>query len=433
MDGVVMKFIGLVALVIFSAAGFSLSAQPVTTSPPTVRRAGEPVAAIVNDDVITQRDVDLRMKLALYNANLADTPDMRSRLLAPLLQRMIDEDLKIQAAAQQKIIVSPEDIKAQIEALELQNHLPPGGLVKLLASQGIEIDALRQQIRAEIAWSGLVRHVLAREVRVSESAVTTRLDAIRANLGKPEYHVAEITLGVDDPKNEGKVRDLAERLTEQVRKGAPFGAIAQQFSQAGAPDGNLGWVSEGMLDDEFIAALDNLAPHGVTPPIRTSDGYHILTLLEKRKVGEGMGSGPTVDLMMIELNSLPSAKSAERDLQMQHLRQILAPARNCDDLTELSRQVPSATITVTKKLPETEIPTRVAPLIKDLSPGQLSEPIDAPKGRRFYAVCERSQGNSEQLPTADEIRHRMEEEQLELVVRRHLLTLRRGAFIDIRL
>jgi peptidyl-prolyl cis-trans isomerase SurA len=405
MDGVVMKFIGLVALVIFSAAGFSLSAQPVTTSPPTVRRADEPVAAIVNDDVITQRDVDLRMKLALYNANLADTPDMRSRLLAPLLQRMIDEDLKIQAAAQQKIIVSPEDIKAQIEALELQNHLPPGGLVKLLASQGIEIDALRQQIRAEIAWSGLVRHVLAREVRVSES----------------------------DPKNEGKVRDLAERLTEQVRKGAPFGAIAQQFSQAGAPDGNLGWVSEGMLDDEFIAALDNLAPHGVTPPIRTSDGYHILTLLEKRKVGEGMGSGPTVDLMMIELNSLPSAKSAERDLQMQHLRQILAPARNCDDLTELSRQVPSATITVTKKLPETEIPTRVAPLIKDLSPGQLSEPIDAPKGRRFYAVCERSQGNSEQLPTADEIRHRMEEEQLELVVRRHLLTLRRGAFIDIRL
>ncbi len=400
-----MKFIGLVALVIFSAAGFSLSAQPVTTSPPTVRRADEPVAAIVNDDVITQRDVDLRMKLALYNANLADTPDMRSRLLAPLLQRMIDEDLKIQAAAQQKIIVSPEDIKAQIEALELQNHLPPGGLVKLLASQGIEIDALRQQIRAEIAWSGLVRHVLAREVRVSES----------------------------DPKNEGKVRDLAERLTEQVRKGAPFGAIAQQFSQAGAPDGNLGWVSEGMLDDEFIAALDNLAPHGVTPPIRTSDGYHILTLLEKRKVGEGMGSGPTVDLMMIELNSLPSAKSAERDLQMQHLRQILAPARNCDDLTELSRQVPSATITVTKKLPETEIPTRVAPLIKDLSPGQLSEPIDAPKGRRFYAVCERSQGNSEQLPTADEIRHRMEEEQLELVVRRHLLTLRRGAFIDIRL
>jgi peptidyl-prolyl cis-trans isomerase SurA len=357
---------------------------------------------------------------------------MRSRVLGPLLRRLIDEDLKIQAATRQRIVVSADDIAAQMAAIEQQNHLPPGGLVKRLAGAGIEAEALRQQIRAEIAWAALVRHVLVREVHVSESAVTARLDAIRANLGKPEYRVSEIYLGVDDSKNEAEVRDLAERLTEQMRRGAPFAAIAQQFSQTGAAEGNLGWVSEGMLDDSLMAALDSLPPKGVTPPIRTTDGYHILMLLEKRKVGEGMGSGATVDMMIIDLNSLPSAKQAERDLQMRRLREILAPARSCDDLTRLAGQAPSASITIKEKLPDSQIPADVASLIKDLAPGQISEPIDEPKGRRFFAVCGRAAGNPNELPSAEIIRHQMEQEQLELVVRRHLLTLNRGAIVQIR-
>lgn len=421
------------ALLILWAASLPAYAQPVTALPSRATQdSGEPIAAIVNDDVITKRDLEQRTRLALLNANLPDTPDMRSRVVGPLLRRLIDEDLKIQLAARQQITVSSDEITAQMDAIEQRNHLSGGGLVKLLTSKGIETEAIRQQIRADLAWSGLVRQVLAREVRVSENAVTTRLDAIRANLGKPEYHASEIYLNVEEEKDAAGVRDLAERLAEQMRRGAPFAAVAQQFGQAGAADGNLGWVSEGMLDDALLAALDSLQPNMVTAPIRTTDGYHILMLLEKRKVGEGMGSGPTVDMMMIELNSLSSANQTERDLQMQHLREVLAPAKNCDDLSRLSKQAPSAVVTFMEKLPETQIPAKVQPLVRELPPGQISEPLDAPKGRRFFAVCGRSQGNSDGLPSAEDIRHRMQEEQLELVVRRHLLNLHSGAFVEIR-
>ena len=420
-----MNVLRLFAFFAFSSASFSAYAQPAA-------RPAEPIVAVVNDDVITQRDVEQRMKLALFSSNLPDTPDMRSRVQGSLLRRMIDEDLKIQLAAKQKIAVSANDIAAQMESIEQQNHLPAGGLVKLLAAKGIETEALRQQLRADIAWAVLVRHVMAREVHISENAVTTRLDAIRANLGKPEYHVSEIYLDVESEKDEAEVRALAERLTEQMSKGAPFEAIARQFNQSGAADGNLGWVSEGMLDDELLKALNSLQPNAVTPPIRTTDGYHILLLQEKRKVGEGMGSGPTVDLMTIELNSLASANQAERDSQMHRLLEILAPAKNCDDLTRLAKQIPSAALDIAEKRPEAQMPAKVVSLTKGLSPGQISEPIDIPKGRRFFAVCGRASGNSDELPSADDIRHQMEEEQLELVVRRHLLELHRGAVIDIR-
>ena len=416
-----MNFLRLVAFILLSVSLFPAYAQ-----------TSESVAAVVNGEVITQHDLEERTKLALFSANLADTPDMRSRVVGPLLRRLADEELKIQAAAKEKVTVSAEDIAAQMEAIEQQNHLQPGGLVKLLASKGVEGAALRQQVRADIAWARLVHQVLVRRMHVSEDAVATRLDAIKANLGKPEYHAFEIYLSVDNPKDETQVRDLAERLSEQMRQGAPFTAIARQFNQAGAADGNLGWVSEGMLDDELLTALDRLQPNGVTPPIRTTDGYHILMLQERRKVGEGIGAGSAVDLMIIDLNSLTSAGQAERDMQMQHLRDILAPAKSCDDLAGLSKQAPSASVTRMEKLPETQIPTQVVPLIKDLPPGRISQPIDTPKGRRFFAVCGRTSGNADGLPSADDIRHQMEDEQLELLTRRYLIDLQRGAVVDIR-
>jgi len=427
-----MQVLRLCALVVFSAASFSAYAQPAATPPSLATRSGEPVAAVVNDDVITQRDVEQRTKLALLTSNLADTPEMRSRVQGSVVRRLVDDDLKIQAATKRKISVSADDISAQMSAIEQQNHLPAGGLAKLLTSKGIEAETLRQQIRADIAWSRLVGQVLAQGVHISENAVATRLDAIRANLGKPEYRASEIYLDVESAKDEAQARDLAERLSEQMHQGAPFEAIARQFNQSGSADGNLGWVSDGMLDDELLAALDRLQPNGVTPPIRTTDGYHILMLQEKRKVGEGLGGGGTVDVMTIDLNSLLSAGPVERDMQMQRLREILAPAGSCDDLTRLSKQIPSASLSIAEKLPQTQVPTKVAALIKDLPPGRISEPIDTPKGRRFFAVCGRTAGNSDGLPSADDIRLRMEEEQLELLARRQMLDLHRNAIIDIR-
>jgi len=427
-----MQVLWLFALFVFAVSPFSAEAQPPANPPsPAPQRRVEPFAAIVNDDTITQRELEQRIKLSLFSSNLPDTPEMRKKVLEPLLRRLIDEDLKIQALAKEGVTIPAEDITAQMTAIEQRNHMPPGGLVKMLASQGVEPEALRQQIRGDIAWAWLRQHTLMRLVHVSEGAVQTRLDAIKANLGKPEFLASEIYLNVEDEKREGAVKDLAERIIEQVRQGAPFEAIARQFNQSGSADGNLGWVSDGMLDDELMTALSRLQPKEVSPPIRTLDGYHILSVMEKRKVGEGLGSGATIDLMTIDLNSIPTAGPAERDLQMQHLRELLAPARSCDDLTQLGKRAPSAAVAISEKLPETQIPFTVLPLLKDLAPGQISQPVDTPKGRRFFAVCGRASGESEGLPAAEDIRRRMEDEQLELVSRRYLLDLRRHALVEI--
>lgn len=432
-ESIVMNVLRLFAFSVPLIALSPAHSQPAEKLPSlAANRSGETIVAVVNGEIITQHDLELKTKLALVTSGLADTPEMREKIVGPTLHRMVDEYLKIQLAAREKLTVSNEEVATDFASLDEQNHLPPGGLLKLLAARGVDPDALRQQLRADIAWSKFVHYSLAKRVHVSENAVQTRLEAIKANLGKPEYLVSEIFLSVDDPKSEAQVRDLAERLSEQVRQGAPFEAIARQFNQSGGTDGNLGWVSDGMLDDDLLKPLSGLAVKGVTPPIRTADGYYILNLREKRKVGEGWGVGAYVDLMIIDLNSISSASQAERDLQMQRLHDLLAPAKNCDDLTSLSKQIPSASLNLMEKEPEAQLPNKVLPLIKDLKPGQISEPIDTQKGRRFFAVCGRGNSNAEALPSPDDIRRQMESEQLDLVTKRFLLNLQSDAVVDIR-
>jgi peptidyl-prolyl cis-trans isomerase SurA len=409
-----------------------LAALLLSAALPVEAQETQRVAAVVNDDIVSLHDLDQRMKLGLLSSNLPDTVEARSRILPQVLRRLIDERLELQEAERLKITVETQEIANAMASIERQNNMAKGTFEPFLRSKGVDPETMRQQVRAEIAWSQVVRQELSRDVHIGEDAVNGRLDTLKANLGKPEYLAAEIFLAVDNPRHDEQVHTLADRLIEQLREGAPFSSLALQFSQNGAGGGNLGWVSDGMLDEDLVKALARLQPGTITPPIRTVDGYHILLLQEKRRIGEGISSGPTVDLLTIEVTSLPSATLAEREAQLKRLQAALAPAKTCDQLEEFTKAVPSAAYNRAEKVPEVQIPAEIAALIAKLSPGQVSEPLESTNSRRLFAVCSRTADAPGGLPSHDDVRRRMENDQLENLARRYMRDLRRAAYVDIR-
>jgi len=77
----------------------------------------------------------------------------------------------------------------------------------------------------------------------------------------------------------------ADRITEQLKRGAPFGAVAQQFSQGATAQagGELGWVLPGSLDASLDAAVEKLPVKQYSEPIRSSAGWHILYVIDRRQ------------------------------------------------------------------------------------------------------------------------------------------------------
>ena len=392
----------------------------------------ERVAAVVNDDIISVHDLDMRLKLVLMSSNLPDTVESRSRVMPQVVRRLIDEHLELQEADKQKVNVEPGEVNVAVSNIEHQNSMPRGAMEKALRARGVDPETLRQQVKADLAWSDVVHQELTRDIHVGDDAVNTRLANLKAQIGKPEYLAGEIFLAVDGPRSEDQVRSLADRLIDQLRQGAPFQSLAQQFSQNGG-NGQLGWVSEGMLDDELMKALGRIPVNNVSPPIRANDGYHILMLLDKRLIGAGMSSGPSVDLLNIELTSLPSATFAERDAQLARFKESMAPVSGCDNLEKATKTTPSTNYSRGDKVAIASLPTEVANLIGNLEIGQLSPPVDVVNARRFFAVCARHDDQPGGLPSYDDIKRRMEAEQLENLARRYLRDLRRNAYVDVRI
>lgn len=249
----------------------------------------ENIAVVVNNEAITQSDVNDRMKLIMVSSGLQNTPEIRERMMPQITSVLIDEQIRMQEAQKLDIEVKPEEIDAGFQKIAEQNKFSPEQFKEILKRSGINYATMERQIRSQVAWTKVVQKKIKPQINVRETDVEDAIARMTANIGKTEYLVAEIFLPVDDPDDEGDVRQLANRLSSELQSGkAPFFQVARQFSQSAgaAKGGDLGWVQQDQLAPEVGERIASLAINQVSTPIRSLSGYHLILLREKRDIKE---------------------------------------------------------------------------------------------------------------------------------------------------
>lgn len=274
-------FILLGMLAIFQAA--PLVAGSGAMAQQTLR-----IAAVVNDEAISMADVEDRMKLIMISSGLPNNAEIRTRIMPQVVESLIEEQLKMQEAGRNNIKVTEADIEGGFEIIAQQNNFTVEQFKGLLKKQGIPLKTLERQIRAQLAWTGMIKNVFRRRVNVSPSDISTRTERLKNQLGKTEYLVAEIFLPLD-PKRAGEQQQFAQRMaTELQAKKAPFGPVAAQFSKAAGAEkgGVIGWVQAGQLEPALDKVLLSMKEGDVSNPIKTTGGLYILQLQKMRTLTE---------------------------------------------------------------------------------------------------------------------------------------------------
>lgn len=396
----------------------------------------ERVTAVVNDDVISAHDLDMRSRMAMLSSNLPDTEEVRGRVVGPVLRKLIDEQLQLQEAKRQQITVSDQEIEQGIATIEQQNRMPPGSLTKTLAANGIDPATSRRQVEAEIAWIKLVRRVLAPTIRIGEEEIDDRLDLIKANFGQPEYLLAEIFLAVDNPQGEAETRKLAERMLEQLKGGVPFPALARQFSQSptAALGGDLGWVAENLLEKEVAAVVGGMQPGQAAMPIRSPTGYHIVLLRDQRVAGQvGDPKDVVLDLGQLFFAVPETAVAAERKATLAKAAQIAREVTSCADLDKLVSELKAPQSGRVNDMRASDLPVKLRTILLAQKVGQAAPPMESADGVRIIMVCDREGAAAAgSLPNREQIRRELEDHRLDIAARRYLRDLRRAAFVDVR-
>ena len=242
------------------------------------------IAAVVNDDIISELDLQGRLKMILQSSGRNISPEDQQRLVPQILRTLIDDKLKIQEAKKRNIKVTQRDIDKSIATLERMNGLQKGGLYPVLEDQGIPRSVLHEKIKAEISWSKVANRIFGPRIRISDEEVDERLAEARKYRNEPEYETSEIFLPVDTLEQQKKIKSLATRLYQQLQKGVSFESLARSFSRGATANagGRLGWVHRGNIDKTLHQILTSMKPGEFSKPVRSPDGYHILFLHNRR-------------------------------------------------------------------------------------------------------------------------------------------------------
>jgi peptidyl-prolyl cis-trans isomerase SurA len=425
MQGPMQRILALVLLAVLAAA----------PAAPPARAQSAGIVAVVNGDVITTFDVEARRRLFAATAGLPMTAEVLDRITPQVRRLLVDERLKLQEVQRRRILVTDGEIAAAVGRIEQQNNMSPGGLRASLARQGIDIRALHGQLRAAIGWSKLVRAELGAQAEVDPELVRERLRAIEAATGQPEFLVAEIFIAIDDPRQEREAERTAAELIDQLRRGAPFAAVAAQFSQAQSAEqgGDLGWIRLGQLEPEVEAVVTQMPPGAVSTPIRTAGGFSIVTLRARREVGRDIATLLTLRQVVFPFDAPldPQRPTPQQIRQVETAERVSGSARGCDALAQAARAAGGAQVAEPVEIRlETQTP-QLRQILGELGQGRATRPLIAPDGVALMMVCARRTENLA-APNPEAITETILRERVDLLSRQMMRDLRRRADIDVR-
>jgi len=436
----------LLCVAIFALALCSGTADPAqlhgrqaAVQPPPQGAPGQPpggppemrIAAVVNDEVISMFDLVSRMRMVMVSSNIADTPEMRQRIGGQVLHSLIDEKLELQEAKRQNITATDSEINNGLQQIEKQNNMKSGQLNELLKARGIDRGALVDQLTAGIVWAKLVRRQAAQTTEISDDEIDEAVKRAKEHASEPQSRVAEIFLAVDNPAQDGEVRALAERLTQEMRQGSRFSAVARQFSQSAtaAVGGDIGWLRSDQLPPELGKAVSALHPGELSAPIRVAGGYYLLLVVDRRNGASGSEQETVYDIVQVVFPLPARPSEANRQAALREAASIRGAAKDCPGLLKIGKEK-APQLSSEGQLRANNISPQMRTLVNQLAIGQVSEPIVQKNGVGVIMVCAKKDGGGG--VTRENVSESLLRERLDTVARRYLRDLRRNAYVDVR-
>jgi peptidyl-prolyl cis-trans isomerase SurA len=410
------------------ALNIPANVQFVGQTEPGVRKA----TAIVNGDVITGSDVDQRANLLIVTNQIQLPPAEQERFRAQVLRNLIDESLQIQAAQQQDMIVTDQEVEQYFQRFAQNQRQTPQGFTAYLRSIGASDRTLRRQIRGELSWQRVQRRNIDPFVTVGDDEVRAVMARLIARRGTPEYHVAEIFMNAP-PETATQVQATMTQLVAQIRQGAQFQALARQYSEAStaARGGDLGWIPPDQLPPELAALITQMPVGAVSDAIPNSGGYSIIVLVDTRRVLTTDPRDATLSLMQLSLALPAGTPTAQAEARGQELSQAAQRMGGCSGAQATAQRI-SAELISNDQVRVRELPPQLQQMLLSLGVGQATAAFGSPERISVLVMCGREDPPEVSEPNSDVITNQMQEARSAMRAQRYLRDLRRDAVIDYR-
>jgi len=256
-------------LMLVSAAGF----------------AQEKVVAIVNNDIITQKDLNdflnfARVQLSAESKgkNLEDkAQEMKLNLLDRLIEdRLILQDAKrtLEDASKKKdmytvsrLDIDPERIKMRIGEIRKKFN-SEADYQRSLKLQGLVQADLETRMREQLLMYNIIDLKIKSKIMITPAEITDFYEKHKDEFVRPEEREFE-SLVIED-------EDMAKKMYSDLKRGRSFNEMVQQYSM----QANSLTATKGELMKEVEDIVFGLSPDEVSKPLKIENAFSIFRLVK---------------------------------------------------------------------------------------------------------------------------------------------------------
>lgn len=398
------------------AASQRQSAAPAVVPPPGQTSSGtlgDAIVAVVNNEVITRRELDQRVATALASLAEQNIPAPPPEILdRQVLDRVIADTVQLQEADRVGVRVSEDQIDMTIQRIAEQNNTSVAQMRQQLERDGVAWDVYRADLRDQIRMNRVREQELDRTIFVSEAEIDAFLAEQSAQQGQPGaqaaagvLQLAQILVRVPEgssPAQIEQLRNRANQLASQARSGADFAQLAAAASDGDEAlrGGDLGARPTVGWPDVFLRATARLQPGQVSDVVQSGNGFHILKVVAREGGAPQAGSllGPAGPQQVTQhrarhilLRTTAVRNDEQARAQLEQLRtRIIQGGSSFADLARQYSDDASAPqggdlgwLSPGETVPEFEN------AMQNLQPGQVSQPVRSQFGWHLIVVEDR--------------------------------------------
>jgi peptidyl-prolyl cis-trans isomerase SurA len=242
------------------------------------------VVAVVNDEALTLSEVQEEGQPVVRKIFQEFVGTERERRLEEaqkrLLDDLIDRRLMSQVAKREGMLPSAAEIANAIEELKRNNNVTDDAQFRsLLKAEGLTVEQVRRNVGERLAIGRLLARQIRSTIILGEDELVAYYQSHPAKFQRtPTAEIRHILFPVPPGVDAAAARARAEEALAKIRGGADFARVAKQYADSAMGEGGAEpmVVHRGELAPDIEAAAFSLSPGGVSPPIRTEAGWHLI-------------------------------------------------------------------------------------------------------------------------------------------------------------
>lgn len=443
------------------------------------------IAAVVNTEVITMRELNNRMTAMRISGNNAQAREQ-------VLQNLIDERLMNIHATELGINVTNQRMDEVLRNIAAQNNMTLEGLQAAAKQHKMNWDDYVNDLRNQVKMEDLRSRVVQTRVNVTEydvdaflaqnptglypehkgqlvqmAPVTEKRVVVERSFDPKAIALQHIFVRVPDGSSAEVVEAARKKANEalaKIRRGQNFAAVAREYSdgpEAGS-GGDLGIRMNEDWPSLFISATRKVRDGGTTSVFKAPNGFHILKVVERRGVINEQRRTVNVQVARAPQYQLSPREQAARqagpvNVDESHVRHILvritpvfsdqqAQQRIGEVYQRLQAGEAFADVAMQASQDSSAplggdigwiTPGQADPAfeaaVSNLQPGQVSQPVRSAFGWHIIEVLDRRNVDKQADIRRSLARETLYEEQANNVLNDWLLQLRSQSYIDNRL